>query len=439
VESAESPSTDRGGDPPDASQLQAVLAEALGDAAVPHAHDAAQAESVLPAETQAPDEKIEPLAAAFAHVEAVHDETAHNEAAHVEAALGDATAHALAGAPYGGAAQDEIHELIEALEPHDAGAWDSIAAPREEAVHESAAAIASADAGAEKALHIEDLVPAEVIGADPWGSGFEEAIPPAANAAPASAPEASWGAELGGDNIDWAPAWDDAKGPAKVATPAAPTWSEPAPATPALATQEEWNDSAAWDAQTVHAASLPAILSRAAKNDDWSEPEPEADWPAASSSSSSPAQAMPVDDSPFAPLAPGASLSGDDEPGLAGEEDGLVELNPADLEPLPPEEHETLFPLEEIAPPAGSKPLASHPLALPGEHRVAVQTRGGQTRRGLLRNADLTAAHLTLHASSGGAEPERIASNDVKAVFFMLAPGERGHRGDGGVTGTLSV
>jgi hypothetical protein len=45
-------------------------------------------------------------------------------------------------------------------------------------------------------------------------------------------------------------------------------------------------------------------------------------------------------------------------------------------------------------------------------------------KRGVLQDADLAAASLSL-APQPGAEPEAVDAAKVKAIFFMLAPGEQ--------------
>ena len=66
-----------------------------------------------------------------------------------------------------------------------------------------------------------------------------------------------------------------------------------------------------------------------------------------------------------------------------------------------------------------------------GEHRVAVHTRGGRTLRGTLRDVDLSKSQFPF-LPQGGREAESIFHSDVKAIFFMLAPGEKPHAGEGG-------
>ena len=296
---------------------------------------------------------------------------------------------------------------------------------------------------AEKPLHIEDLLPAEVIDGDPWGTAFQETK----RAAPAET--SPWGAELGGDAIDWAPAlaptWDESSAaeedaaweepkaqPQQASAPpvaldwdaapqaATPTWKTTPPqaaATPskpaaaAAHASPDWNDSAAWDAQTV-VHSIGSVAPPSAKHEhDWSA---ETDWSPAPGSDKS-----PPGESPFAPLPPGASLSGDDDPMMPAEHE-MAELGPNDFEPLPLEEqeHDLLVPLEDSSP-----GHSAHPLALRGEHRVAVQTRGGQSKRGLLRDADLAAATLTLHPATGNAAPEEDRVERDQGDLFHVGAG----------------
>ena len=59
-----------------------------------------------------------------------------------------------------------------------------------------------------------------------------------------------------------------------------------------------------------------------------------------------------------------------------------------------------------------------------GAHRVVVHTLEGQVKRGFIENADLAAAALDLAAAQGG-PIEPVATANVKAIFFMLAPGEQ--------------
>ncbi|HYY52508.1 MAG TPA: hypothetical protein VE755_06535, partial [Myxococcales bacterium] len=80
---------------------------------------------------------------------------------------------------------------------------------------------------------------------------------------------------------------------------------------------------------------------------------------------------------------------------------------------------------------AAWRPTAVNAMAVDGEHRVAVHTRGGRTLRGTMRDVDLSKSQFPL-VPQGGGEPEAIYRAEVKAIFFMLAPGEPAHQGDGG-------
>jgi hypothetical protein len=55
---------------------------------------------------------------------------------------------------------------------------------------------------------------------------------------------------------------------------------------------------------------------------------------------------------------------------------------------------------------------------------VVVHTIEGQVRRGVLVDVDLDAPELALQPQAG-APAESIATDKVKAIFFMLAPGEQ--------------
>ena len=63
------------------------------------------------------------------------------------------------------------------------------------------------------------------------------------------------------------------------------------------------------------------------------------------------------------------------------------------------------------------------PSKVPGQHRVVIHTVEGQVKRGLLEDPELDAVVLGL-APQPGADPEVLQSEKVKAIFFMLGPGE---------------
>ncbi len=60
-----------------------------------------------------------------------------------------------------------------------------------------------------------------------------------------------------------------------------------------------------------------------------------------------------------------------------------------------------------------------------GVHRVVIHTLEGQVKRGFLQDADLAAAALSLAPAPGAELVEPVPVENVKAVFFMLAPGEQ--------------
>jgi small nuclear ribonucleoprotein (snRNP)-like protein len=144
------------------------------------------------------------------------------------------------------------------------------------------------------------------------------------------------------------------------------------------------------------------------------------------------------------------SMPAEPEPGAAAQLFGTVPnggmLAGDDVDLGPPEElaspEEVLRPVEidldhpdlpvavdepprtRAQPLAAFKPAAVTALAVEGEHRVAVHTRGGRTLRGTLRDADFSKSQFPLVPQGGGA-PEPVYHAEVKAIFFMLAPGEK--------------
>jgi Family of unknown function (DUF6982) len=69
-------------------------------------------------------------------------------------------------------------------------------------------------------------------------------------------------------------------------------------------------------------------------------------------------------------------------------------------------------------------PPTPAPFHVAGSHRVVVHTVEGHVKRGVLQDADLAGPTLVLAAQVGGAE-EMVATEKVKAIFFMLSPGEK--------------
>jgi hypothetical protein len=76
-----------------------------------------------------------------------------------------------------------------------------------------------------------------------------------------------------------------------------------------------------------------------------------------------------------------------------------------------------------MAPPEPASRGGPSPSFFPGTHRVVVHTVEGQVRRGALTDAELDAPAIALEVQPGGAV-ESIPASRIKAVFFMLSPGE---------------
>src|SRR5262249_45252533 len=106
------------------------------------------------------------------------------------------------------------------------------------------------------------------------------------------------------------------------------------------------------------------------------------------------------------------------DPTLQPETDGesVVLLNPHDHPDL-------LVPVNEDAPPMASGEAPPGASVVRGEHGVAIHTRGGQARRGSVTDLDLARPQFPLQPQGGGST-ELVPHAEVKAIFFMLAPGE---------------
>jgi hypothetical protein len=139
----------------------------------------------------------------------------------------------------------------------------------------------------------------------------------------------------------------------------------------------------------------------------------------------------------FGSVPAGGSLAGDDEEAPLEElppdaiEEKPAELSDDDADLLVPVDDEPARTLAPRAQPlAHLVPVSTNPLDIRGEHRVAVHTRGGRTVRGTVRDVDLSKPHFSL-LPQGGGEATPVYHSDVKAIFFMLAPGEKPRQGDG--------
>lgn len=99
--------------------------------------------------------------------------------------------------------------------------------------------------------------------------------------------------------------------------------------------------------------------------------------------------------------------------------------------PLPPPAPPQVLPPPVPGPPepALRDPFAPSPSFVPGEHRIVLHTVEGQVLRGSLANADLDDDEIPLIQPNGAVA--RIPAVQVKAVFFMLAPGARVGTGSG--------
>ena len=96
--------------------------------------------------------------------------------------------------------------------------------------------------------------------------------------------------------------------------------------------------------------------------------------------------------------------------------ESVVMLNPHDHPDLPVR-------VDEDSPPMVSEGMPSAQSVVPGEHRVAIHTRAGRTRRGSVTDLDLARPQFPLQPHGGGST-ELVPHTEVKAIFFMLAPGE---------------
>jgi hypothetical protein len=389
--------------------------------------------------------------------------------AHSEISVaGEETAHAAAAAPVGDASAEtepaQIAAGDDAFASPPAPAAGADAGPAEWTVpapHESAAdvsgwqrdaAAAESPAWAAPAAAAPSEAPADVWPPPPHShAGHEGEQAPSSAAADdwAGPPASGWTAPPAPEApppSDWetslppaaapASAWDTS--PPSVAAPASDWDTSPPPAAapasdwdtsppPAAAPADDW--AAPGPTGSSGAGAAPANPSPV---DEWEVPSPAPQArrdpggaaPARSPMGAStydqmqmPEQTWTPDEARFAPLAPGETLAGDDDPMM------VAPLG----EPVPGDE-DLLVPIEDDfsvdAPPCPSAPVPSGPLVVAGEHRVAVHTRAGRTRRGTVRDVDLAQPGFVLEPLDGGAA-EPVGAGEVKAVFFMLPAGEK--------------
>ena len=320
--------------------------------------------------------------------------------------------------------------------PSDAGApaaaqdlWQAVPVPLPAPTPDPGAAAAAADPAWNRA---SPAVPPPA-----WDGSAAADLQPGWMDAPTAVMEAGWGA---------VPAAPEPAGSSKargstVAAPAdwgagssAPDWSAAPPASPGA------NHS--WGAPPAAAETVWAQGAAAAPVAEWTGPTapvPAAPEAAAAPPLSTMQQMLSEEFEPpppephaklFAPLAAGASLSLEENMPIDGapiEAMPIDETLPLEEATLIDEDPDLLVPIEEEqrAPLAQIEPVAvAGDLAVQGEHRVAVHTRGGRTLRGSVSDIDLAKSQFAL-LPQGGANPEAIYHAEVKAIFFMLPPGEK--------------
>jgi hypothetical protein len=234
------------------------------------------------------------------------------------------------------------------------------------------------------------------------------------------------------------PATEQSEWSAATPAPVESEWASPAPAaapewsaTPAAAVEE-------WDVPITETP--PETEAVAADPAPPAAPKPAWNQPAVGATALEQLDSQPPEPEPgaakelFGSVPAGASL------GAAYDELGAPEELASPEEVLRPvaidhDDPDLPAPTGEPArtraqPLASLRPNAVNALEMQGEHRVAVHTRGGRTLRGTMRDIDLSKSQFPL-IPQGGGEPEPIYRSDVKAIFFMLAPGEPPHAGDG--------
>ena len=286
------------------------------------------------------------------------------------------------------------------VSPLAAGAWGSPA---------SAAAAATGRATPSEPWFGSEPAPAAPA-VDTWAGAVQAGPGPGAGD--------PWAAKPNHGNHDGA-TWAEA--------PVAPQVDDPWTAPPTAHSATEW---------APVAVGTPAAAAGAA--DDWS---PGAAAPAPTESWAPVAAPSPVDETSWAPVAaPAPAEDARWAPPAAPQASGW-EAPPApalvgpaatiaDQPPLDPDDADLLVPVYD-EPAAAAAPPPTGALAVLGEHRVAVHTRAGRTRRGMVRDLDLAAGGFSLHPQSGNGAPESVQAAEVKAIFFMLASGEKPAAGSG--------
>jgi hypothetical protein len=141
---------------------------------------------------------------------------------------------------------------------------------------------------------------------------------------------------------------------------------------------------------------------------------------------------------------PGHDASGDEDLPVAVEEEPEPPPPAISLAPPPAPTHDTVrqeifappppaFPVPNVPPAAAAPAPAFSPSAfaaqpqgpfVDGEHRVVLHTVEGKVLRGAVRDLDLGGDVVPLMPQPGAA-PDDIPFSRVKALFFMMAPGEK--------------
>jgi len=292
-----------------------------------------------------------------------------------------------------------------------------------------------------------DAAPAELVQewqAEAQATDFEEVQTPAAAEVPSAA--ADW------SSLRQGPDWSSSAPTAEAEAPAADVWGAPPPA----AAESDWSNAAPVPAEPEWASpdAAPAPDWAAPTAPEWpaaaeaaplARPAPAPAWnaPAVGASALEQLESEPPEPEPgaaaelFGTVPTGGMLAGDDDetggsPDLASPEEVSFAVTIDHEDPdLPEAVDEKAAPKPHAKPLAAFRPPAQTALEVRGEHRVAVHTRGGRTLRGSIRDVDLSKSQFALQPQ-GGTGPETIYHSDVKAIFFMLAPGEKPKGGDGG-------
>jgi hypothetical protein len=231
-----------------------------------------------------------------------------------------------------------------------------------------------------------------------------------------SAFAAAEAAQASGAESEFAP------GPPSAAPDALDAWGEPTVPAPSGSSEvEPWATpvDTPWDGSVPSAndQKAPEIATADAAGELTEEP-PEPDW------AKGPREL-------FSPLAKGETLADDGsalpfDPGRTTPQKLELVRGPEALE-----DPDLLVPVEDATPPMGVMPIDAAPApVVPGEQRVAIHTRAGQTRRGTVTDLDLSQAQIPLEPQGGGST-ETIDHGELKAIFFMLAPGEKAEPGLG--------